>query len=139
MLGKPMSDYKFLKPNDLEETLVRLLDMQMQSGSDQEENLLLLSLVNLLGIIGIMQKQLTSQESNLTVDYGNEINEIKPSYSQKTSDLKSIDNKHRKGAREKRSNDKIVNKMNNKNDYSNSKIIKWDSRLKKKIKEPLYI
>ncbi|WP_066634277.1 hypothetical protein [Desulfolucanica intricata] len=137
-----MSDYKLL---------ARLLDIQAQPGVDQEGNLLLLSLVSLLNIVNVMNKQLVDQsnlpvheeiKNNLkdpAVNYGNRVKDIEPP-GKKNNDLKAIENSPLKDAREKnKANDKIVNKITGKSGNINSKIIKWDSRLKKKIKEPLYI
>ena len=146
----PVAGYNFPKKEGLKETLAFLLDRQSVPGSDQDGNMLLICLVSLMSIVDIMQKQVSSGErvpeamqpqsvngfgsQDVSRERGN-VTELKP---------ERVRENKKTAAKEQTlddisASDKIVNKVKNKTGEITSKIIKWDSMLKKKSKEPLSI
>ena len=145
-----MAGYNFPKNEGINETLAFLMDRQSVPGTDQDANMLLLCLVSLMSIVDIMQKQISSGENvpksmkpssglvSQGEDVGRErgnVTELKP---ERVMENKKTDTKEQT-LDDNNASDKIVNKVKNKTGEITSKIVKWDSMLKKKNKEPLSI
>ena len=151
-----MAGYNFPRKEGLKETLDYLMDRQSAPGSDPEGNMLLICLVSLMTIVDIMQKQISSGEnlskvnkSQSAVGFGSQdlsrersnVAEMKP---ERVRENKQTATNEQTAVKEQthddsNASDKIVNKVKNKADERTSKIVKWDSMLKKKSKEPLSI
>ena len=145
-----MAGYNFPKNEGLKETLAFLMDRQSAPGTDQDGNMLLICLVSLMSIVDIMQKQISSGESvpeakqsqsadgfgsrHVSRERGN-VTELKP---ERVMENKKTDTKEQT-LDDSNTSEKIVNKVKNKTGELTSKIVKWDSMLKKKSKEPLSI
>ena len=145
-----MTGYNFPKNEGLKETLAYLMDRQSEQGTDRDGNMLLICLVSLMSLVDIMQKQiisgenvpksmksasgLVSQGEDMSRDRGN-VTELK---TEKARESKITAAKEQT-LDDNNASDKIVNKVKNKTGEITSKIVKWDSMLKKKNKEPLSI
>ena len=113
--------------------------------------MLLICLVSLMSIVDIMQKQIISDEgvpkakpSSNSVDHsanqgaGKELDNVTELKLEKIREKKKTVSKEQT-LDDANATEKIVNKVKNKTGELTSKIVKWDSMLKKKQKEPLSI